>query len=72
MSGIKGRDVGATVALRSGQYGNGGRATDATPLRARGTRKVRRETPYRVAGTTAGQWTTSVAHNTDRIWRDER
>jgi hypothetical protein len=52
--------------LTSGMQGNGA---------ASGVRKgngKRRDTPYRVVATSAGQWSTSVSHNTNRIWRDER
>lgn len=52
--------------LHSGSQGNG------MPHGVRRGSGARRETPYRVAGTTAGQWSTSVSHNTNRIWRDER
>lgn len=52
--------------LHSGMTGNGG---------ARGARKgtgTNRDMPYRVAGTTASAYSTRVAGNTNRIWRDER
>lgn len=61
--------------LHSGQAGNGGRAIgDGQPLAGpRGNRRKRnRDMPYRVIATSAGQWSTSVSHNSTRIYRDER
>lgn len=55
-----------TPRLHSGAEGNG------MPKGVRSGRGKRRDTPYRVAGTTAGQWSTMVSGNTTRIWRDER
>jgi hypothetical protein len=62
--------------LHSGSYGNGGRTSSGNGRPSHQTSKhsapPRVDTPYRVAGTTAGQWTTGVSHNTTRIWREER
>lgn len=52
--------------LHSGAEGNG---------MPRGTRKgsgKSRPRAYRVIATSAGQWSTSVSHNSTRIWREER
>jgi len=54
------------VKLHSSSEGSG------MPNGVRKGRGKNREMPYRVARTTAGQWSTSVSHNTNRIWRDER
>lgn len=62
--------------LRSGMSGSGGRVASGNGHGShptdRNSRAPHRDTPYRVASTTAGQWTTGVAHNTTRIFRDER
>lgn len=55
-----------TPKLRSGSWGNG------MPNGVRNGKGARRDTPYRVAGTTAGQWSTAVSHNTTRLYREER
>lgn len=75
-AGNGGRKPVASPKLHSGMTGNGGRFApnnghaDRTPNRA--SKRMRRETPYAVVGTTAGQWSTSVAHNTTRVYRVER
>lgn len=56
----------AKPRLKSGMQGNGG------PKGTRAGNGKRRERPYRVIATSVGQWSTSVSHNTNRIWRDER
>lgn len=62
--------------LRSGMTGNGGRFApnnghaDRTANRA--SKRMRRDTPYRVIGTTAGQYSTDVANNTTHVYRQER
>ena len=60
----------SNTELHSGMSGSGGRASAAQVSR-RGL-GGRRDTPYRVAGTTAGSWSTQVSNNTSRIFRDER
>lgn len=62
--------------LTSGFTGSGGRALpsnghpDIAP--DRNSRHARRDTPYRVAATTAGQWSTSVSRNSTQFYREER
>lgn len=62
--------------LHSGMSGNGGRAAPVNGRPSlpadRTSRHARRDIPYRIAGTTAGQWSTDVSHNTTRLYRTER
>lgn len=55
-----------TRSLVSGMTGNGG------PANVRHNGSGDRARPYRVIGTTASTYSTRVAGNTSRIWRDER
>jgi hypothetical protein len=42
------------------------------PGKPRKVNTVMNRTPYAVIGTSAGAYSTAVAHNTTRIWRNER
>lgn len=60
--------------LRSGMYGNGGRATanGHHTGQVRGTRRVHRDRPYRVSAVVASTYSRTVAHNSTTLYREER
>jgi hypothetical protein len=48
------------------------RLHSSDPGKPRKVNTMMNRTPYSVIGTSASSYSTSVAHNTTRIWRDER